>query len=245
MSLVRGPHFPRIAIYARFSSDMQRDASIEDQVRVCTTLVERLGGRVVEVFSDYGISGATHLRPGVQRMLEAARNGSVDMVVAEALDRLSRDQEHVAGFYKQLSFLGVQIVTVAEGEINELHVGLKGTMNALFLKDLGQKTRRGLEGRVRQGKAAGGKAYGYEVVREFDSRGEAVRGGRRILESEARVVTRIFTDFAAGHSPRSIAKALNTEGISGPDGGCGRTPRCAGTMAGARGFCAIASISER
>ena len=47
-------------------------------------------------------------------------------------------------------------VTLAEGEINELHVGLKGTMNALFLKDLAQKTRRGLEGRVRQGKSGGG-----------------------------------------------------------------------------------------
>ena len=52
------------------------------------------------------------------------------MVVAEALDRLSRDQEHVAALFKQLSFAGVRIVTLAEGEISELHVGLKGTMNS-------------------------------------------------------------------------------------------------------------------
>src|SRR5260221_12072081 len=51
-----------------------------------------------------------------------------------------------------------QLITVAEGPINELHVGLKGTMNALFLKDLGQKVRRGLEGRVREGRAGGGSA---------------------------------------------------------------------------------------
>lgn len=50
----------------------------------------------------------------------------------------------------------MKIVTVAEGEINELHVGLKGTMNALFLSDLRQKVRRGLEGRVRQGRSGGG-----------------------------------------------------------------------------------------
>src|SRR5690606_4637881 len=51
---------------------------------------------------------------------------------------------------------------MAEGEINELHVGLKGTMNAIFLKDLASKTRRGLEGRIRQGRSGGGNAYGYE-----------------------------------------------------------------------------------
>jgi hypothetical protein len=51
---------------------------------------------------------------------------------------------------------------VAEGEIPELHVGLKGTMNALFLKDLAAKTCRGLRGRVEKGKAGGGLCYGYD-----------------------------------------------------------------------------------
>ncbi len=55
------------------------------------------------------------------------------MVLAEALDRLSRDQEDVAALFKQLRFAGVRLVTLAEGEISELHVGLKGTMNAPFL----------------------------------------------------------------------------------------------------------------
>jgi hypothetical protein len=49
---------------------------------------------------------------------------------------------HVAGFFKQLTFCAVKIVTIAEGEITELHVGLKGTMNALFLKDVALKARR-------------------------------------------------------------------------------------------------------
>ena len=53
---------------------------------------------------------------------------------------------------------------MAEGEISELHVGLKGTMNALFLKDLAQKTHRGLEGRVRSGMSGGGLCYGYDMV---------------------------------------------------------------------------------
>jgi len=53
---------------------------------------------------------------------------------------LSRDQEDIAALYKQLTFSDITMITLAEGEISELHVGLKGTMNALFLKDLAQKT---------------------------------------------------------------------------------------------------------
>ena len=209
---------PRIAIYARFSSDLQRDASIEDQVRVCRAAADRLDGTVVEVFSDFAISGSTNKRPGYQELLAAIHDRRVDIVIAEALDRFSRDQEHIAGFYKQTVFSGVNLITVADGEISELHVGLKGTMNALHLKDLGQKTHRGMEGRVREGKAASGKSYGYDVVRELDPRGEPIRGGRAINPAEAAVVQRIFTDFAAGHSPRAIAKALNAEGILSPEG---------------------------
>jgi DNA invertase Pin-like site-specific DNA recombinase len=209
----------RVALYARYSSDSQREASIEDQVRTCRARAEREGWTVTQVFTDYGISGATQLRPGYQRLLEEARTGAFDLVLAEALDRLSRDQEHVAGLYKQLSFAGVGLVTLAEGEISELHVGLKGTMNALFLKDLAQKTRRGQEGRVRDGRSAGGRCYGYRVVREFDHRGEPVRGGRSIDEAEAAIVRRVFREFAAGLSPRAIACRLNAEGVPGPEGG--------------------------
>lgn len=206
----------RIAIYARFSSDLQREASIEDQVRVCKGLAERLGGSVVQVFSDYGISGATNLRPGFQQMLADGRAGAFDVLVAEALDRLSRDQEHVAALFKQLSFAGIRIITLAEGEISELHVGLKGTMNALFLKDLRAKVKRGMEGRIRAGKSGGGLAYGYRTVRRLDTRGELVRGDRTIHEAEAVVVRRIFAAFADGSSPRQIARDLNREGVPGP-----------------------------
>jgi DNA invertase Pin-like site-specific DNA recombinase len=127
---------PRIAIYARYSSDNQRDASIEDQIAVCRRHAERQGWSVVECYSDRAISGASLLRPGIQALMEDAGKKVFDIVLAEALDRLSRDQEDVAGVFKRLSFAGVQIVTLSEGEISPLHVGLKGTMNALFLKDL-------------------------------------------------------------------------------------------------------------
>jgi hypothetical protein len=81
-----------------------------------------------------------------------------------------------------MSFAGIRIVTLAEGEISELHVGLKGTMNALFLKDLADKTRRGLRGRVEQGRSGGGLCYGYRTVENGE------RGGREIRQAEAAVV---------------------------------------------------------
>jgi site-specific DNA recombinase len=133
-------------------------------------------------------------------------------------DRLSRDQENLAGLFKQLSFADVRLVILSEGEIGELHVGLKGTMNALFLKDLAHKTRRGLEGRIRQGKSGGGLCFGYDVVRKLEASGEALHGERRINDVEAAIVRRIFQEFAQGRSPRAIAQSLNKESVPGPAG---------------------------
>lgn len=205
-------------IYARYSSDLQREASIEDQVRLCRTRIESEDWHHGSTYSDHGISGATAFRPGYQQLLQDARAGLFDIVLAEGLDRLSRDQEDVAALFKHLTFAGVRLITLAEGEISELHVGLKGTMNALYLKDLAQKTRRGLEGRVRQGRSGGGLCYGYRVVRTLAANGEPETGLREIDEEQAAVVRRIFQDFSAGMSPRAIAKALNEEGIVGPSG---------------------------
>jgi site-specific DNA recombinase len=205
-------------IYARYSTDLQRDASIEDQIRVCRERIEREGWVFRHAYTDRAISGASTLRPAYQSLLEDARLGQFDIVVAEALDRLSRDQEDVAGLFKRLRFAGVRLFTLTEGEINELHVGLKGTMNALFLKDLAQKVRRGLEGRVREGRSGGGLCFGYDVVREHDARGEPIHGGRKISKPEAAIIDRIFTLFSCGESPRAIAHILNNEGLPGPGG---------------------------
>ncbi|MGB8842157.1 MAG: recombinase family protein [Aliidongia sp.] len=209
----------RVAFYARYSTDNQSVASIEDQFRICREHAGRERWQIIDTYHDAAISGASViLRPGIQALLQDAQRGKFDIVLAEALDRVSRDQADVATLFKHLRFAGIQIVTLAEGEISELHVGLKGTMNALFLKDLAAKTHRGLRGRVEKGKAGGGLCYGYDVVKRIDSEGEPVRGERAINEAEAVVVRRIYREFAAGKSPRAIATDLNRDGIPGPFG---------------------------
>src|SRR5882672_534598 len=206
-----------VAIYARYSSDNQREASIVDQFRVCREYAKRKGWKVAQEYSDHAMSGATLMRPGFQAMMAVALRKEVDVVLAESLDRFSRDQEDTAGLFKRLAFAGVSIVTLAEGDITFLHIGLKGTMNAMFLKELADKTRRGIRGRIELGKAGGGLCYGYRVVRQLQN-GVMTTGEREINSEEAAVVRRIFASYAAGASPKQIAKTLNNEGVRGPQG---------------------------
>tara|TARA_R110001592_G_scaffold363384_1_gene686780 strand:+ start:22271 stop:24064 length:1794 start_codon:yes stop_codon:yes gene_type:complete len=209
----------KVALYARYSSDLQTDASIEDQIRTCTAYAEREGWKVCETYTDHGISGASLMRPGIQMLMQDAAMGKFDIVVTEGLDRLSRDQADIAGLYKRLQFAAVPIFTLSDGgEVSDIHIGLKGTMNALFLKDLALKTHRGLSGRVEKGKSGGGICYGYKVLKDFDANGELVRGEREVVPEQAIVVNRIFTEYAAGIPPRKIAKALNDENIPCPSG---------------------------
>src|SRR5271165_6346252 len=209
----------RAVIYARYSSDQQRATSIDDQIRLCKERIVREGWTLVQVYSDAAISGATILRPGYQAMMERTGEAEFDVVVAEALDRLSRDQEDIAALFKRLQFAGVRLITLGEGEIGVLHIGLKGTMNALFLKDLADKTRRGLRGRVEAGKSGGGNAYGYDVVRRRDATGEPERGDRTINAIESTIVREIFSRYAAGEAPRKIAFDLNARRIPAPRSG--------------------------
>ncbi|MGK7864669.1 recombinase family protein [Falsiroseomonas sp. E2-1-a4] len=208
------------AIYARYSDDGQNPNSIADQIRLCRTYAERQGWRVVEVHSDAAVSGAIRERPGYRALLDGMRAGRFEVVLAESLDRISRDQEHTAAFYKQAEFHDVVMFTVGEGKISPLHIGLKGTMGAIFLRDLADKTRRGQEGKVRAGRLVGRVPYGYDhVTRQMTAAGEVERGLVQPNPTRVAVVLRIFRDYAAGASPKAIAAALNAEDVPGPNGG--------------------------
>src|ERR1700676_1917303 len=205
----------RAVIYARFSSELQRSESIEDQVEVGRREIKRQGWTVAKVYSDRAQSGASRFRPQYQQMIADAEQKKFDVLVCEALDRLGRKLADIADLHDRMTFAGVKIHTVATGEVTQLHIGMLGTMAQLYLSDLREKVWRGQLGRARQGRIPGGNAYGYDVVAERDASG----GGRRTInEAEAAVLRRIFKEYAAGASPRTIAKRLNDEGIPGPGG---------------------------
>jgi site-specific DNA recombinase len=201
----------RVALYARYSSEQQNSRSADDQLNVLRTLCGLKAWTVVVEHKDEAKSGATALnRPGFQALMEGVEANAFDLILCEAMDRLSRDQADTAYLYKKVSFRGIAIETVSEGRISELHVGFTGAMNQLFLKQLGEKTKRGLQARVKAGFSAGGRCYGYTSPQT---------GVLEIDPDQAAVVQRIFRMYAENVSPRQIAKALNQEGIPGPSGG--------------------------
>jgi site-specific DNA recombinase len=209
------PHM-RAVIYARYSTEMQRIESIEDQIEVCRRYAQRHGWTIVEVYSDAALSGSSKLRPAFHQMMADARRGRFDVLVCEAIDRLGRNLSDVSGAYDELVFARVTLHTVSYGLTTQMHIGIMGTMAQMAVTDIRDKVRRGQLGRARAGKIPGGLAYGYEVVPPAP--GQTDGGERRIKPDEMRVVQRIFTDYAKGMAPKQIAQALNTAGIPGPGG---------------------------
>ncbi|MBL4750154.1 MAG: recombinase family protein [Amylibacter sp.] len=209
----------RVAIYARYSSNLQTPISIEDQIRICEDRAKAEGWTVVKHYTDHAVSGESLFRPGIQSLITDAPLGQFDIVMSEALDRVSRDLEGAANIYKRLCFNDIKMFTLGEGFITELHIGFSGTMGSMFLKELANKTRRGLQGRALKGKSAGGIVYGYDVAPEIGEDGSIERGGRTINEYETAIVRRIFTTYVKGVSPTVLVKTLNKEGIPAPNGG--------------------------
>ena len=169
------------------------------------------GLQVVATYSDAAFTGATVLRPEYQRLLQDAERSVFDIVVVEAVDRLSRRLADLAYFHDIVEFRKVRLFATDRGEINGLMVGILGAMAQAFLGDLKGKTKRGLTGKILAGLSAGSLGNGYPV----DPDG---KGKRFIIEDEAKVVRRIFEQYADGASPRAIASKLNAEGVPGPRG---------------------------
>lgn len=212
----------KAALYARFSTEKQSEASIKDQYRVCERIAEREGISVVARFSDAAISGGTAQRPGYQKLLAAARQHEFDVIVAEDTSRLWRNLAEQAPRLAELADLGIAVVTHdldTRHESAEIMGAVGGAMATAYRKEIGRRTRRGLEGLARTGKSAGGRSYGYVPA--------ALSGTGRIEidEAQAAVVRRIFEMYVNGHSPRAIAARLNAENVPSPGSSWGRQER--------------------
>jgi site-specific DNA recombinase len=202
----------RAAIYTRFSTDLQNERSCEDQAALCRAFAARNDLRVVAEYADKARSGASTIgRDGLAKLLEEASAGRFEVVIVEALDRLARDMEDLAGIHKRLSFIGVEIITVYEGVADTVAIGLRGLVGQLFREDGVKKIRRGMAGVVREGRSAGGRAYGYRPT-------PGKIGELEIVEEEAEIVRRIFSEYVSRKSPRDIAAGLNRDGVAPPRG---------------------------
>ncbi|MFC4727100.1 recombinase family protein [Coralloluteibacterium thermophilus] len=202
----------RIAAYARYSSDSQREASLEDQLRNCRAYAARQGWPEPRVYTDAAVSGARNDRNNFLRLLADAPQ--YDVLLVDDLTRFGRDKDELGKTIKRLTFSGVRLIGVSDGtdtgrKGHKLDVGFRALMSEHFLDDLADKTHRGLTGRALDGASAGGLPYGYRVTEV----------GRRAIDAEqATVVRRIYAEYIDGASPRAIVSGLNRDRVPSPRG---------------------------
>jgi site-specific DNA recombinase len=211
----------RCAIYARFSSDRQSPTSIDDQVRKCREHAAREKWEVLDghIYVDQAISGASTVREGLQKLLAAASHSArqFDCILIDDSSRLTRRLADALNMYERLAFAGVRVIAVSQGVDTEspqaeLLIGVHGLIDAVYWRELGQKTHRGMQGLALRGLHTGGRCFGYTSVKAEDGSARLT-----INEAEAEVVRRIFRLCGeAGYSLKRIAHTLNTEGVLSP-----------------------------
>ena len=220
----------RVAFYGRYSSENQKDSSIQDQYRNCERYATREGWMITERFEDRAISGSMDEtgRPGYAAMLKAAKEQLFDVLLVDDLSRLSRDSMETEKVRRRFVFLGVRLIGVSDGvdsnaKGNKMLSGFRGLMNDAFLDDLSEKTHRGMVGQVLKGYHGGGRCYGYKLIPEFDPvkkdpYGQPAKIGTRLEvdEDQAQWVRWIFQKFADGMSIMKIVEQLNRQGVPPP-----------------------------
>src|SRR5690606_26011578 len=157
----------KAAVYARFSSENQRETSIQDQIRVCKQFAARDGIEVLEnhIYFDEAQSGSIRARPGLEALKAAAEDKQFDVVLVDDSSRLSRDNQHFNTLLCLFQFWGVSLISVSDGlDMREEHAKVayqfRGIIDELYLTDLKKKTTRGQMGQVRSEERRAGKEEG-------------------------------------------------------------------------------------
>lgn len=193
-------------IYARYSTEHQTESTIVDQLRRCREYATSRGWTIGAEHTDEGISGAAlGNRPGAQAALAALEPGDALLVVDTT--RLSRSQD-LAPLLTRLRHRGIRVIGVLDGFDSEsrtarMQAGLSGIMSEEFRASIAARTHSALDMRAREGRATGGKCYGYG------------KGGE-VVEAEAAIVREIFARVAAGEAQQAICADLNARGVPAP-----------------------------
>ena len=193
-------------IYARFSCSKQREASIEDQLRVCKEWCVREGYIVVNEYCDHAVSGRTDDRPQFQQMVSHA--GESDIVLVYAIDRFSRDVYDAPIYKKRLRDKGVKVISATEampdGPEAILIEHIYEAMAAMESAHTSRRVTRGMEGNARKCLHNGARLYGYD----FGEDGHYV-----VNEEQAEIVRECFARKAAGEPVNAIAADLAKRGV--------------------------------
>lgn len=199
----------RAVAYARFSSDLQREESIEAQLRAIRNYCDEHGYVLLATYADRGISGTTDNRPEFQRMVADATQREFDVVVIHKYDRFARNRYDSAYYKHVLKQNGVRVVSVLENlqdspESVILESVIEG-MNEYYSLNLSREVKKGLQENALACKVTGGPPpLGYSVDRSTQK--------YVINEHEAEAVRRIFRMYLDGYSYTEIIDNLNRAG---------------------------------
>lgn len=197
------------AIYARFSSDSQRDESIDIQVERCTQLIEREKWVLGDIYTDYAMTGTNDERPGFKRCVADGAAGAYDVLVIYKHDRFARNVEVSRKYKRKLRSAGVRIVSVREGESKDtpdgfLHEGLDELFAEYYSRNLSVLIRDGMRKNAENRRASGHRVFGYRVD-ENDR--------FAIDEDTAPVVEHLFKSYLAGQSVNQLADWMKSQGL--------------------------------
>lgn len=220
-----GDHI-RIAIYIRLSK-AEADGKAQEEsnsismqrILIRKYIAAHFASCQIMEYQDDGFSGTDFNRPGVQKLLEDARNQKIDCVVVKDFSRFGRDYMEVGSYLEQIfPFLGIRFISINDhydsasyqGSIADLDVNFKNLLYDLYSKDLSQKVKTSLRARKENGQYVSGNApFGYE--KDPDDRHMLIP-----TEDEAEIVRKIFGYRLRGLTSTQIAKQLNTENVPTP-----------------------------
>lgn len=195
--------------YARFSSNNQREESIDAQLRAIREYCEKENIELVAEFTDEAVSGKTDNREDFQNMINKLLKGHIqaDYVLVHKFNRFARNKFDSALYKKKLRDIDVKVVSVSqkiddtpEGELLE---GFLETIDQYYSANLAAEVRKGLRENALKGKHSGGQVlFGYSLDEE----------GYYIPNENAKIVKRIFEEYSRGYSKTEICERLNKEG---------------------------------
>lgn len=202
-------HRKTAVAYGRFSSNNQREESIDAQFRAIREYCKKENIELIAEFKDEAISGKTDDRADFQNMINQLLKGNltVDYVLVHKFNRFARNKYDSALYKKKLKDAGIKVISVSqkidetpEGELLE---GFLETIDQYYSANLAVEVRKGLRENALKGKHAGGQVlFGYSLDKD----------GYYVPNENAKIVKRIFEEYAAGYPKTEICERLNAEG---------------------------------
>ena len=208
------------AIYARVSSARQKEQqTIDSQIAALHAHAEQLGLEVAPqwVFRDDGHSGATLVRPALEKLRDLVAQVPVDVVLVYAPDRLARKYAYQALLIEELAKAGTSVMFVhgpsSDTPEDALLVQFQGMIAEYERAQIIERTRRGKTHRARQGtvNVLSGAPFGYRYVRK----NEHADARYEVVAHEAAIVTELFRRYVEdGVAIAELARWLSATGVA-------------------------------